>query len=99
MDSDFSSGTFARITGRVQGVNYRNSAKRRADELGVTGWVRNTSDGAVELLTGGDATAVDELITWCHQGPRHAQVAEVETRQATAEQLAGLPGEGFEVRR
>lgn len=99
MDSDFSSGTFIRITGRVQGVNYRNSAKRRADELRLTGWVRNTSDGAVELLAGGDPTAVDELIAWCHQGPQNAVVDSVAAREATAEELTTFPDFGFEVRK
>lgn len=49
-----STGTFARVTGRVQGVSYRASAKAEADEFGLIGWVRNTADGAVELLTGGE---------------------------------------------
>ncbi|RJN31835.1 acylphosphatase [Nesterenkonia natronophila] len=99
MESQFSAGTSVRVTGRVQGVNYRNSAKRQADELGLVGWVRNTGDGAVELLIGGDGPAVDSLISWCGKGPKRAEVTAVDTREASAEELQALPQEGFEVRR
>lgn len=94
-----STGTFARVTGTVQGVNYRNAAKRQADELGLVGWVRNTDDGAVELLVGGDGPAVDSLLAWCRRGPRRAAVESVDKRKAAAEQLDSLPDSGFIVRR
>ena len=99
MESHFSTGTSVRVTGTVQGVNFRNSAKRRADELGLVGWVRNAPDGAVELLIGGDGPAVDTFISWCGTGPRRAEVASVDTRDASAQELAELPEAGFEVRR
>lgn len=83
----------------MQGVNYRNSTKRQADELGLVGWVRNTSGGAVELLIGGEGPAVDSLITWCRTGPQRAEVTEVADRPASEEELSSLPGAGFEVRR
>ncbi|WP_300343752.1 acylphosphatase [Nesterenkonia sp.] len=97
--TEFTSGTFARITGRVQGVNYRRSAKRQADELGLIGWVRNADDGAVEMLIGGAGPAVDSLLSWCRSGPSKAEVSQVETREATEEELKTLPESGFEVRR
>ncbi len=90
---------FLRISGRVQGVNYRNSAKRQADELGLIGWVRNTSEGTVELLVGGEGPEVEALITWCGTGPQRAEVTEVEARPATEAQLETLPEVGFQVRR
>lgn len=95
----YSSGTLARITGTVQGVNFRKSTKRQADELGVVGWVRNTDDGAVELLAAGSGPEVDKLLAWCRRGPKRAEVESVETREAAAEELNTLPGSGFAVRR
>lgn len=66
-----------RVTGLVQGVYYRASARERALDLGVSGWVQNTPDGAVELEAHGLADAVDRLIAWCHEGPPGARVREV----------------------
>lgn len=97
--SDFSTGVFARITGRVQGVSYRASARQEAKGLGLRGWVRNTDDGAVELLIGGEGPAVDSMLRWCHRGPKAAKVTQVQTREATAEELDSLPGSGFAIRR
>ncbi|GAA1454142.1 acylphosphatase [Nesterenkonia lacusekhoensis] len=92
-------GTFARITGRVQGVAFRASAKEEADELGLIGWVRNTDDGAVELLVGGEGPAVDALLRWAEEGPGAAEVGSVQAREAAEEELQTLPGTGFEIRR
>jgi acylphosphatase len=66
------------ICGRVQGVFYRDSMRREAQRLGVAGWVRNRSDGAVEAVVQGDAAAVDAIVRWARQGPEHAQVAGVD---------------------
>ena len=57
------------ITGRVQGVGYRASCQRQAASLGLTGWVSNRWDGAVEALFEGEAAAVDAMLDWCHEGP------------------------------
>ncbi|WP_136090090.1 acylphosphatase [Auritidibacter ignavus] len=97
--SQFSTGRFVRVTGTVQGVNFRNSAKRQADELSLAGWVANTDDGAVELVVAGNETAVNSLVDWCHTGPQRAEVTGVEDREASDQQLAELPGSGFQVRR
>jgi acylphosphatase len=62
------------IQGRVQGVWFRESMRREAKRLGVTGWVRNTPDGAVEAVVQGSAEAVDALIEWARSGPPMARV-------------------------
>ncbi|MCH8559791.1 acylphosphatase [Nesterenkonia sp. LB17] len=97
--SGCTTGTHAQITGRVQGVTFRASTKAEADDLGLIGWVRNTADGAVELLVGGDGPAVDALLRWAGKGPESAEVTEVQQREATEADLASLPQAGFEIRR
>ncbi|MFQ5666840.1 MAG: acylphosphatase [Candidatus Binatia bacterium] len=68
------------IKGRVQGVGYRFSVVDEAQRLQLTGWVRNTHDGAVELVAEGAQVRLQRLVTWCHRGPRGALVTEVEQR-------------------
>jgi acylphosphatase len=63
-----------RICGRVQGVYYRASMIREAQQLGLNGWVRNCDDGSVEAIAEGPRTKLDALIAWCGQGPRGARV-------------------------
>jgi acylphosphatase len=63
-----------RITGRVQGVFFRAWTKAQADDLGVTGWVRNCPDGSVEALISGDAAAVAAMIERMRRGPPDAAV-------------------------
>lgn len=65
------------ITGRVQGVFFRQSTCETAARLGLTGWVRNRPDGSVEALFEGEKSAVDQALRWCRQGPPRAAVAEV----------------------
>ncbi len=65
------------ISGRVQGVFYRASTKNMAEQLGLKGWVRNTSDALVEAVFEGEETAVKDMISWCHKGPRSAEVSDV----------------------
>lgn len=62
------------VHGRVQGVAFRYHTRRRALKLGVTGWVRNLSDGSVEGLFEGDEAAVQDLVEWCRSGPPAARV-------------------------
>lgn len=66
-----------RITGRVQGVGFRAATVRQAHSLGVTGWVRNASDGSVEALIQGQPEQVDLMLSWLHRGPAMALVREV----------------------
>jgi acylphosphatase len=62
------------IEGRVQGVWFRDSTRGKAMELGVHGWVKNRSDGAVEVLAEGSPEAVEQLAAWCRIGPSRAIV-------------------------
>ena len=71
-----------RITGGVQGVGYRLWATRTAAHLGLRGWVRNRSDGSVELLATGAPDAVAALIEVCRQGPHGARVTAVTITEA-----------------
>lgn len=66
-----------RVTGRVQGVCYRQSTVEMASPLGLSGWVRNLPDGSVEALFEGEKTTVDQAIAWCHHGPPRAAVDQV----------------------
>jgi len=65
------------ISGRVQGVWYRASIKQKADALGIMGWVRNTVEGNVEAVFEGEQAVIDEMITWCWQGPPLARVSDI----------------------
>ena len=67
-----------RISGRVQGVFFRESMRLRAEQLKVTGWVRNCADGTVEAVAQGDAFEVGRLIEWAHRGPDAAKVEKVD---------------------
>lgn len=68
------------VRGRVQGVFFRASAQREAKRLGLTGWVKNRPDGAVELLAEGEEDALKELIGWANRGPSAARVERVDVR-------------------
>ena len=67
-----------RISGRVQGVFFRESMRLRAEQLQVTGWVRNCADGTVDAIAQGDAFMVGRLIEWAQRGPDSAKVDRVE---------------------
>ncbi len=69
------------IKGRVQGVFFRDSTRRVAQSLGLTGYAINLDDGDVEVLACGDPAAIDELAAWLHDGPRMAEVSEVIARE------------------
>ena len=62
------------ITGRVQGVGFRESMRAVAGALEVNGWVRNCDDGSVEAMAQGDECAIEQLVAWCHNGPPGANV-------------------------
>jgi acylphosphatase len=70
------------ITGRVQGVCYRDSLRRKADSLGVSGWTRNRRDGSVEALVCGDAAQLEAIIRWARRGPDMAEVDDVRVSEA-----------------
>jgi acylphosphatase len=78
------------ISGRVQGVFFRDTMRRRADSAGVSGWVRNTRDGAVEAVFEGEPDAVDEMIEFSRRGPSRAEVAAVDVTDEKPEGLSGF---------
>jgi len=73
------------VSGRVQGVFFRASARHEAEQLGVTGYVRNLFDGRVEGLACGAKTSVDDLCAWLAKGPQHAEVCNLSCEVATDE--------------
>jgi len=72
------------ITGVVQGVFYRASARDQAIALGLTGWVKNNPDGSVEALAEGPAEAIERFIAWCRRGPPEAEVEQVQVERGAA---------------
>lgn len=72
------------IYGRVQGVFYRATTCDEARRLGLTGWVRNCSDGSVELIAEGPEQKLIRLREWCRQGPPAAKVERLEESWSTA---------------
>ena len=66
------------VSGMVQGVNFRWYTVQQARSSGVGGWVRNLSDGRVEAVFEGNEGAVNRMVDWCREGPRHARVEDVE---------------------
>jgi acylphosphatase len=81
------------ISGRVQGVWFRDTLRRHAERQGAAGWARNAPDGTVEAVLEGSPESVGQIVAWCSIGPPDARVDNV---QAIAEQPEGL--HGFEVR-
>jgi acylphosphatase len=81
------------VSGRVQGVFFRDSMRREAERLGVAGWVRNRDDGTVEAALEGPDDAVDAAVRFARQGPSRAEVDGVEVVDEEPEGLSG-----FEVR-
>ena len=66
------------VTGRVQGVFYRDTCRRVAAEQGVAGWARNLPDGRVEIVAEGPAERVDRVVAWAREGTPWAEVTDVE---------------------
>ncbi len=78
------------VSGRVQGVGFRDTCRRVATEHGVTGWVRNLGDGRVEAVFEGPPAQVDEMVEWAQHGPRTAAVADFAVQTEPAEGLTGF---------
>ena len=66
-----------KVYGKVQGVFYRANTVRTANELGVSGWVKNAEDGSVLISAEGQEQQLDKLVKWCHVGPSYARVERV----------------------
>ena len=94
MQQDDRTRARVRVSGRVQGVFFRDSARQKARELGLSGFVTNTPDGDVEALFEGPKEGVEEMVQWCGQGPPDASVENVDVDyEPTKGDLTG-----FEVR-
>jgi len=74
-----------RISGRVQGVGYRDALRREAQANGIGGWVRNRRDGTVEAVVQGSPAAVGRILAWAKNGPPAARVTEVSAPEAQGE--------------
>lgn len=72
------------ISGRVQGVMFREATRREALARGVTGWVKNLADGRVEAVFEGTEIGVQAMIEWCNRGPSRAEVEQVDVAWETA---------------
>lgn len=68
------------VTGKVQGVFYRQGTKEKATSLGIAGTVKNEADGSVHIIATGDKAMLDELVSWCQQGPPKAKVESVQVK-------------------
>lgn len=79
-----------RVQGRVQGVWFRDSTRREAEQLGITGYAINLDNGDVEVLACGSNEALDKLRAWLKQGPPLARVTAVDERDAQYQELAGF---------
>lgn len=77
------------VEGLVQGVNYRQAARREADRLGITGFARNEPDGSVLIEAEGESDALDRLVEWCWSGPALARVDRVSVSDGS---LVGYDG-------
>ena len=73
------------VSGQVQGVFFRDSAREKAQQLGLNGWVKNLPDGRVEALFEGPSEGVREMVRWCEQGSSQAEVEDVETEFGASE--------------
>ena len=72
------------ISGRVQGVWFRANTKQKAEQLGLTGWVRNTLDGKVEAVFEGEEININKMIKWCNTGPPLAKVKNVDINKLSS---------------
>ena len=87
------------VRGRVQGVGYRYSTLRRAEDLGLTGWVRNNPDGTVQGHTRGQVDRVDAFANWLWQGPTYAKVSHVQIDEIQDDEIQDDCCSDFEIRR
>lgn len=83
------------VSGRVQGVFFRDSCRQEAERLDISGEARNLADGRVEVIAVGEDDAVARLIEWCREGPPHASVDSVEVEEMDPN---SAPSERFETR-
>jgi acylphosphatase len=78
------------VHGRVQGVFFRDTTRRRAESRGVAGWVTNRPDGAVEAVFEGEPEAVEAMVRFAEEGPRGAAVERIDVSEEEPESLNGF---------
>ena len=78
------------VRGHVQGVGFRHATVQRANQLELDGWVRNCSDGAVEVMLCGEQEPVEAMARWLRDGPDAARVESVELEACVWQDIAGL---------
>lgn len=78
------------IKGRVQGVFYRATAKDVAEQNGISGWVKNTAEGYVEIMATGSEEQLENFLQWCRQGPPRAQVTAIEQEKLPEQAFDGF---------
>lgn len=78
------------IYGKVQGVFFRDSTRKKALQLGIAGWVRNERDGSVRVRATGQAEALNDLESWCNKGPEMASVKTVKRKELPEEPFIGF---------
>jgi acylphosphatase len=78
------------VSGKVQGVWYRQSTKEKAIALGINGEVKNLPDGRVAITATGKKGLLDSLVDWCRKGPEKARVSEIEIKQLVLKQFDGF---------
>ena len=78
------------VTGRVQGVFFRDTLRERARAHGVSGWAINRDDGAVEAVLEGEPEAVERVLRFCRTGPPRAEVRDVRVTEEELERLSGF---------
>lgn len=78
------------VSGRVQGVFFRDTCRREAAEHGVAGWVRNRPDGTVEAVFEGEAGAVEHMVAWARRGPVQASVEGIDVQPEPPEGVQGF---------
>jgi len=69
-----------KIYGKVQGVFFRDSSRIKAQELNLSGWAQNESDGTVKMVVEGEDTNLQKFVEWCKYGPDHAEVEKVDVK-------------------
>ena len=85
------------IKGKVQGVFYRASAQAAAERLHITGWVKNTPEGHVEVLASGEEGPLQQFVEWCKKGPEQAVVSDVIVLERQPEVSVGTHLKGFAI--
>jgi len=78
------------VSGKVQGVWFRQSTRERALILGITGEVRNLADGRVSIIATGSKEHLEKLVSWCRQGPEKARVTGIEVQDIRFQQFEGF---------